>query len=93
MKKIVEIISNVSKNVYVASIAPPVRHINIYGIDIPNENELIACGSNLDQISENLGSKCIFYQQLDDICDTLKELNPSIDEFECSMFNGIYKEK
>ena len=31
-----------AKKVYFASAAPPVRHINVYGIDIPTRGELVA---------------------------------------------------
>ncbi len=39
-----------ARKVYFASAAPPVRYPNVYGIDIPAANELIAHGRSVDDI-------------------------------------------
>ncbi|KAG2355656.1 hypothetical protein BDR07DRAFT_1425505 [Suillus spraguei] len=35
-----------------ASCAPPIRHSNVYGIDIPSRTELIAYDGNTEEITE-----------------------------------------
>jgi len=50
------------KHVSVASVAPPVRYKNIYGIDIPNDKLLIANGRNLIEIAQELKADRVIYQ-------------------------------
>ena len=50
-----------AKNVYFASAAPEIRFPNVYGIDMPSANELIAHGRELDDICQLIGAdKLIF---------------------------------
>ena len=44
-----------AKKVYMTSAAPPIRYPNIYGIDIPTQNELIAFNRNDKEIAEKIG--------------------------------------
>lgn len=44
-----------AKNVYFTSAAPPIRYPNIYGIDIPTSQELVAYERNEEEIAEHLG--------------------------------------
>ena len=39
-----------ARKVYMASAAPPVRFPNVYGIDMPTKEELIAHGRSLEEI-------------------------------------------
>lgn len=39
-----------AKRVYFASAAPPVRYVNVYGIDIPTRCELVAYGRSVEEI-------------------------------------------
>ena len=41
-----------AKKVYFASASPPIRHPNVYGIDMPYVNELVAYDRTLDEIKE-----------------------------------------
>ena len=77
-------------NVYVASAAPPVRHPNVYGIDMPAVTEFIANGKTIEQINEKVGSDRLFYQSLDDLVDSTGALNPDIAQFDTSCFDGVY---
>jgi amidophosphoribosyltransferase len=45
-----------AKKVFFTSAAPPIRFPNIYGIDIPTREELIAYGRDEEQIAAKLGS-------------------------------------
>lgn len=76
--------------VYLASAAPPVRYPNVYGIDMPSPEELIAHGRSIDEVSDLIGADWLVYQDLDELVRCSSEGNPAVDEFECSVFNGIY---
>ncbi len=76
--------------VYMASAAPPVRYANVYGIDMPTRSELIASGRNIDEICQNIGADGLFYQDLTDLNEAVKSINPSIRLFETSCFDGHY---
>ncbi|ATG16921.1 TPA: amidophosphoribosyltransferase [Providencia alcalifaciens] len=82
-----------AKNVYFASAAPEVRFPNVYGIDMPNANELIAHGREVDEIRKLIGADGLIFQDLSDLVDAVREENPEINEFECSVFDGIYVTK
>jgi len=79
-----------AKKVYFASAAPAVRHPNVYGIDMPSANELIAHGREEDAICSALGADKVIYQDLADLEAAVREGNAAIQEFEASVFNGHY---
>lgn len=79
-----------ANKVYFASAAPAVRYPNVYGIDMPSAEELIAHDSTVEEIQEKIGADWLVYQDLQDLVDTAKEGNPDIDAFDCSVFNGEY---
>lgn len=79
-----------AKKVYFASAAPPVRHANVYGIDMPTRNELIAYNRTEAEICEAIGADWLVYQDLDDLIACAREGNPELEEFDASCFNGHY---
>ena len=79
-----------ANKVYFASAAPPVRYPNVYGIDMPAAKELIAHDRTEDEICKLIGSDWLVYQDLNDLVDACKELNPEVKRFDCSVFNGEY---
>jgi len=79
-----------AKKVYYFSAAPPVRHPNVYGIDMPVAAELIAHNRSVDEIADVIGADWLVYQDLDDLVECAREGNPNIAEFECSVFDGHY---
>lgn len=79
-----------ARQVCFASAAPPVRHPNVYGIDIPAAAELIAHGRSEDEVRAAIGADRLFYQSLPDLCDAVRRGNPRLEEFECSIFDGRY---
>ena len=90
-KQIIEMARDAgAKSVYFASAAPPVRYPNVYGIDMPSSEELIAHNRTVDEIKELIGADWLVYQDLDDLIRCSSEGNPSIASFECSVFNGEY---
>ncbi|MBL4582328.1 MAG: amidophosphoribosyltransferase [Gammaproteobacteria bacterium] len=76
--------------VYFASAAPAIRYPNVYGIDMPSADELIASGKTEKEIEEAIGADWLIYQDLEDLISTALEGNPDIKEYECSVFNGEY---
>lgn len=81
-----------AKKIYFASLAPPVKYPNKYGIAIPTRKELVAYKKNDREIAEILGADCVIYNDLNDVIKICKELNPIISRFETSCFDGIYLE-
>lgn len=79
-----------AKNVYMASAAPGVRYPNVYGIDMPSANELIAHGRTDQEVGKIIGADWIIYQDLEDLIASGTEGNKEIKRFECSVFNGEY---
>jgi amidophosphoribosyltransferase len=79
-----------AKKVYIASAAPPVRYPNVYGIDMPAAEELIAHNRSESEIAKKIGADWLIYQDLDDLIDAVQKGNRSITEFDCSCFNGKY---
>ncbi|WFM69942.1 amidophosphoribosyltransferase [Halomonas sp. CKK8] len=79
-----------ARKVYFASAAPPVRYPNVYGIDMPAASELIAHGRSEAEVGELIGADRIFYQDLDDLKAACREVNPELEAFDCSVFDGKY---
>ncbi len=79
-----------AKKVYFASAAPEIRFPNVYGIDMPSANELIAYGREIEQISDLIRADGLIFQDLTDLIDAVRELNPDIKRFETSVFDGKY---
>ena len=57
---------------------------------MPSSEELIAHNRTVDEIKELIGADWLVYQDLDDLIRCSSEGNPSIANFECSVFNGKY---
>ncbi|MDR5858310.1 amidophosphoribosyltransferase [Halomonas eurihalina] len=79
-----------ARKVYFASAAPPVRYPNVYGIDMPAASELIAHGRSEAEVGELIGADRMVYQNLEDLKEACREVNPALDEFDCSVFDGRY---
>ncbi|TAM57700.1 amidophosphoribosyltransferase [bacterium] len=79
-----------ARNVYFASAAPPVRFPNVYGIDMPSRQELIAHGRTEEEICAAIGADALIYQDLSDLVAAASEGNPAIKHFETSCFDGVY---
>lgn len=90
-KKIVEMVrNNGAKSVYFASAAPPVRHQNVYGIDMPATKELVAHGRNIEEIKEFIGADELIYQDVAALRMAAHVGNKKITQFEDSVFTGKY---
>ena len=70
-----------AKKVYFASAAPPVRYPNVYGIDMPNQDELVATGRTEAEIAREIGADLLIYQDLEALKDAVRAANPKLVEF------------
>lgn len=79
-----------AKKVYLASAAPPVRYPNVYGIDMPTSSELVAHNRTVDEIRDIIGCDALIYQDVDGMKKAIGSLNPKLDGFDASCFDGVY---
>ncbi|KNC80309.1 amidophosphoribosyltransferase [Sphaeroforma arctica JP610] len=80
--------------VYVASCAPEIRYPNVYGIDMPTRQELVAYNRTLNDISRYLGADEVVFQNLEDLVNSVlqcsSDTSPVFSGFDTSVFNGKY---
>jgi amidophosphoribosyltransferase len=79
-----------ARKVYMASAAPPVRFPNVYGIDMPTKEELIAHGRTVEEIRAYIGADALIYQDVAAMKRVVGALNPKLAGFEASCFDGHY---
>lgn len=79
-----------AEKVYFASASPPVRYPNVYGIDMPAAEELIAHGRSEAEIQQELGCDWLIYQELQDLIEAVQRGNPNVARFDTSCFNKEY---
>jgi amidophosphoribosyltransferase len=79
-----------AKKVIFASAAPPVRYPNVYGIDMPTRSELVAYGRTDEEINKLIGADQLIYQDVEDMKQAVRDINPDIQQFEASCFDGHY---
>jgi amidophosphoribosyltransferase len=79
-----------ARKVYLASAAPPVRFPNVYGIDMPTPDELVAHDRTVEQVRESIGCDALIYQDVDAMKQAIGSLNPSLAGFDASCFDGVY---
>ena len=79
-----------AKKVYFASASPPIKYPNVYGIDMPYVEELIAYNRTIEEISTEIGADKLIYQDLEDLVSSVRAGNNNIEKFDTSCFNGEY---
>jgi amidophosphoribosyltransferase len=79
-----------AKRVIFASAAPPVKFPNVYGIDMPTRNELIAYGRTEDEVCREITADALVYQDVDALKRSISDVNPALKNFEASCFDGMY---
>ncbi len=97
-KEIVQMARDAGANkVYMASAAPPVRFPNVYGIDMPTKDELVAHNRTNEQIREIIGCDALIYQDVDAMKAAIFKLASKADAshatvtgFDASCFDGVY---
>ena len=79
-----------ANKIYFASAAPPVRFPNVYGIDMPTRQELIATDRTTEEICNEIGADYLIFQDLDALNHAVSKVLPAVKSFETSCFNGNY---
>jgi amidophosphoribosyltransferase len=85
-----------AKKVYFASCAPAIRFPNVYGIDMPTRQELVAFNRTNKEIAEEIGADEVIFQvsnfnkDLDDLIKSVQQFNSAIETFDVSVFTGCY---
>ncbi|HWP10930.1 MAG TPA: amidophosphoribosyltransferase, partial [Ramlibacter sp.] len=86
-----------ARKVYLASAAPPVRFPNVYGIDMPTPEELVAYGHTVDEVREIIGCDALIYQDVEGMKRAVLKAAPNtpgssahLDGFDASCFDGVY---
>ncbi|MFT4193438.1 amidophosphoribosyltransferase [Ottowia sp.] len=79
-----------ARKVYLASAAPPVRFPNVYGIDMPTKEELVAHGRTEEEVRRIVGADALIYQDVEAMKRAVGALNPAVQGFDASCFDGIY---
>jgi amidophosphoribosyltransferase len=57
---------------------------------MPTQTELIATGRDTEQVAQEIGADGLVYQELADLEQSIRDLNPAMRQFESSCFNGRY---
>jgi amidophosphoribosyltransferase len=79
-----------ANKVYFASAAPPVRFPNVYGIDMPISDELIAYGRTEEEVCKEIGADWLLFQDMQDLVDAVSKRSVKINGFDDSVFTGNY---
>ena len=83
-----------ARKVYLASAAPPVRFPNVYGIDMPTSEELVAYGRTVEEVRQWIGCDALIYQDVAPMMEAVKKAASlgvtAVDGFDASCFDGIY---
>ncbi len=89
-KEIVQMAKDAGANkVFFTSAAPPVRYPHVYGINMPNRDELIAHNRTISEIADKLEIDNLVYQSVDSLCKSIIGDSP-IKGLEMSCFTGDY---
>ena len=90
-KKIVQMVRDMgAKAVYFASCAAPLHNPCVYGVDMPSRKEFVANELDENGIAKAIGADRVFYQDLGDLLEAVREGNPKIQNFCMACFDGKY---
>ena len=77
--------------VYFASASPPVKHPNVYGIDMPSATELVAYNRSVEEVQEIIGADRLVFQDIEDLIQAVKKEDKSVvKQFDTAVFDGQY---
>ena len=76
--------------VYFASTSPPLVHPCVYGIDMSTRREFIARERTHEQVAAQIGADAVIYQNLDDLLQAVRDVQPEIRQMCNACFSGDY---
>ncbi|MEY2622052.1 MAG: Amidophosphoribosyltransferase [Pseudomonadota bacterium] len=83
-----------ARKVYMASAAPPVRYPNVYGIDMPTTDELVAHGRSVEEVRQWIGADALIYQDVEGMKQAVRSAaapgSAALTGFDASCFDGVY---
>ncbi|MEY2659547.1 MAG: Amidophosphoribosyltransferase [Pseudomonadota bacterium] len=83
-----------ARKVYMASAAPPVRYPNVYGIDMPTTDELVAYGRSVEEVRQWIGADALIYQDVEGMKQAVRSAaapgSATLAGFDASCFDGVY---
>jgi len=79
-----------ASRVIFASAAPPVKFPNVYGIDMPTRQELIAHGRSHEEVCREITADALIYQEISAMRRAIADVNPVLADLEASCFDGDY---
>jgi amidophosphoribosyltransferase len=80
-----------ARQVYFASAAPPLRWPDLYGIDLPTREELIAHARSEDEIRELIGADGLIYQDIEGLQEAVtRKGRPAFRKPHMAYFDGDY---
>jgi amidophosphoribosyltransferase len=87
-KKLIDLIRNAgAKEVHLLISSPPVRYPDFYGINTPDQNDLIAAKMSVDEITKFIGADSVCYLSYDGM---IRATCIPEDQLSTSCFSGIY---
>ncbi|UJP05270.1 MAG: amidophosphoribosyltransferase [Nitrosomonas sp.] len=90
-REIVQMARDAGANkIYFASASPPVRFPNVYGIDMPTRQELIATDRDAEEICQEIGADHLVFQDLSALVQAVTKVSANLQHFETSCFDGKY---
>ncbi len=57
---------------------------------MPSRTELVAHDRNTSEIASAIGADLVIFQTLPDLISSVRQFNPSLTTFDCSVFTGEY---
>lgn len=57
---------------------------------MPSRSELVAYSRDASAVATAIGADVVIFQDLDDLVDAVRQFNPTITKFDCSVFDGEY---
>jgi amidophosphoribosyltransferase len=90
-KEIIHMVKKCGANlVFIATAAPKFMYPNVYGIDMPHQQELIAYNKTDEEIANILLADQVIYMDLIDLKRSITDENPELVNFDASCFDGKY---
>jgi len=88
MKRLVgTLFENGAKEVHLMISSPPVKFPDFYGMDTPNQNDLIASHKTVEEIRKFMGATSVNYLSLEGL---IKSIGLPEDHLSTSCFTGVY---